>query len=101
MSTTNERADFADDKLEDEQSEQIRSSSRRKGQGSTPEKKKRPLVLRIILWILRRSIVPCIMVIMLIAGLYIGYTVLGKQSGDDVFEWSTWQHVYDLVFSDS
>ncbi|ANY70689.1 hypothetical protein BBD42_11010 [Paenibacillus sp. BIHB 4019] len=59
------------------------------------------MVLRIILWILRRSIVPCIMVIMLIAGLYIGYTVLGKQSGDDVFQWSTWQHVYDLVFSDS
>ncbi|WP_173275169.1 DNA-directed RNA polymerase subunit beta [Paenibacillus sp. NEAU-GSW1] len=63
--------------------------------------KQRPLGVRIMFWLLRKSIVPFIMLIMLVAGLYVGYTVLGKQPGDEVFKWSTWQHMYDLVFSDT
>ncbi|WP_042170149.1 DNA-directed RNA polymerase subunit beta [Paenibacillus gorillae] len=65
------------------------------------QRKQRSTGARITLWLLRKSIVPIIMVIMLVAGLYIGYTVLGKQPGDEVFSWGTWQHMYDLVFSDT
>ncbi|MDQ0113628.1 DNA-directed RNA polymerase subunit beta [Paenibacillus harenae] len=64
-------------------------------------KKQRSKGANIAFWILRKSIVPVIMVIMLIAGLYAGYVVLGNGPGDEVFSWSTWQHLYDLVFADS
>ncbi|MFX3634074.1 MAG: DNA-directed RNA polymerase subunit beta [Candidatus Pristimantibacillus sp.] len=65
------------------------------------KKKKRSKGARVTLWILRKSIVPIIMVIMLIVGLYVGYVVVGKQPSDEVFLWSTWQHLYDLIFADS
>ncbi|MCM3628082.1 DNA-directed RNA polymerase subunit beta [Paenibacillus glycanilyticus] len=69
--------------------------------GGQSEKKQRSKGARITFWILRKSIVPVIMVIMLITGLYVGYAVVGKQPGGEVFQWSTWQHMYDLVFSDT
>jgi DNA-directed RNA polymerase subunit beta. len=75
--------------------------ARKAGSDGKSEKKQRSKGARITFWILRKSIVPVIMVIMLIAGLYVGYVVVGKQPGSDVFEWSTWQHMYDLVFSDT
>ncbi|MFF2483685.1 DNA-directed RNA polymerase subunit beta [Paenibacillus sp. NPDC058071] len=64
------------------------------------KRKKRPMGVRILLWLLRKSIVPIIMIVMLVAGLYIGYAVVGKQPGDEVFSVSTWKHLYDLIFSD-
>ncbi|WP_231637354.1 MULTISPECIES: DNA-directed RNA polymerase subunit beta [Bacillales] len=74
--------------------------SRAKADGSS-EKKQRPKGVRVLLWFLRKSIVPLIMVIMLVAGLYVGYVVVGKQPNEEVFSWATWQHLYDLVFADS
>ncbi|CAM4475960.1 hypothetical protein FHS16_004684 [Paenibacillus endophyticus] len=65
------------------------------------DKKQRSKGLSILLWILRKSIVPVIMIIMLVAGLYIGYVVVGKQAEADVFSWATWQHLYDLIFAES
>ncbi len=62
---------------------------------------KRHPALRALLWTLRKSIVPALFVVALIGGLYVGYTVLGKKPGEDVFEWHTWKHMYDLVFADS
>jgi hypothetical protein len=29
----------------------------------------------------------------------VGYVVLGKKEFSDVLLWSTWKHVYDLVFA--
>ncbi|SFF24396.1 DNA-directed RNA polymerase subunit beta [Paenibacillus catalpae] len=69
--------------------------------GGESGKQQRSKGARMTFWILRKSIVPVIMVIMLLAGLYVGYAVVGKQPGSEVFEWSTWQHMYDLVFSDT
>ncbi|MFD0957885.1 DNA-directed RNA polymerase subunit beta [Paenibacillus chungangensis] len=60
-----------------------------------------PTWARVILWLLRKSIVPIIMVIMLALGLYVGYVYMGKMPEGDVFQWSTWKHMYDLVFTDS
>ncbi|CAM4371153.1 DNA-directed RNA polymerase subunit beta [Paenibacillus alkaliterrae] len=71
-----------------------------KANGS-PKKKQRPEGVKMLLWFLRKSIVPLIMLIMLITGLYVGYVVVGKGPEDDVFSWSTWQHLYDLVFAES
>ncbi len=65
------------------------------------EEKRFPTWARVAFWLFRKSIVPVIMVVMLLAGLYIGYVYLGKSSKDDVFEWSTWQHLYDLIFAES
>ncbi|HEY4390770.1 MAG TPA: DNA-directed RNA polymerase subunit beta [Paenibacillus sp.] len=35
----------------------------------------------------------------LIGGAVAGYVVLGKQDIHDVLNWSTWRHVFDLVFA--
>nr|WP_255654547.1 DNA-directed RNA polymerase subunit beta [Cohnella sp. REN36] len=43
--------------------------------------------------------IPVLCVAALIAGLAIGYVVLGKQQWSDVFDWNTWRHMYDLVFA--
>lgn len=52
-------------------------------------------------WLFRKSIVPIVMVIMLIAGLYIGYVIMGEAPKDDIFDLATWKHLYDLVFAES
>ncbi|MBH5320591.1 DNA-directed RNA polymerase subunit beta [Paenibacillus sp. GSMTC-2017] len=60
-----------------------------------------PTWVRVMFWILRKSIVPIIMLIMLVIGLYIGFVVVGKGPKDEVFDWATWRHLYDLVFAES
>lgn len=40
-----------------------------------------------------------ILFLALFGGMIVGYVVLGKQSLGGVFEWSTWRHVYDLIFA--
>lgn len=52
-------------------------------------------------WItlLRIVLVILFLALAVIVGMAVGYTVLGKQELGDVWEWSTWQHVFDLVFS--
>ncbi|MNC77799.1 DNA-directed RNA polymerase subunit beta [compost metagenome] len=49
--------------------------------------------------LLRLVLVLLILVIALVGGMIVGYTVLGKQDMSDVLQWSTWQHVFDLVFA--
>ncbi|MEK3733170.1 DNA-directed RNA polymerase subunit beta [Paenibacillus sp. FSL M8-0334] len=46
-----------------------------------------------------RIMVPVLMVMALFGGMTFGYVVLGKQELSEVFEWSTWRHVYDLIFA--
>lgn len=60
-----------------------------------------PKWARVTLWILRKSIVPIIMIVMLIIGLYGGYVFLGDGPKGDVFKWETWRHLYDLIFAES
>lgn len=76
-----------------------RSNSAKSEGGSN--KKRRLGGARILLWLLRKGIIPLIMVIMLVAGLYIGYAVVGKQPEGEVFSWATWRHLYDLIFAES
>ncbi|MMZ60361.1 DNA-directed RNA polymerase subunit beta [compost metagenome] len=49
--------------------------------------------------LLRLVLVLLFLFIALVGGMIAGYTVLGKQDMSDVFQWSTWQHVFDLVFA--
>lgn len=60
-----------------------------------------PKWARVILWVLRKSIVPIVMVVMLIVGLYVGFVYLGDGPKGEVFDWATWRHLYDLVFAES
>lgn len=112
MSMADERVDLYESDLDlGKQGEENKRLSRRqsnsssKGKGRSeaeePVKPSRSRAARVTLWLLRKSIVPLIMVIMLVAGLYAGYTIVGKGEASDVFHWSTWKHMYDLVFSDS
>lgn len=48
-----------------------------------------------IQWVL----IPLLLVAALGGGLAVGYVVLGKKELSDALQWSTWRHVYDLVFA--
>jgi len=47
------------------------------------------------------TIVPILLLCSIVAGLYVGYSVLGKQAGGEAFQMETWKHLYDLMFSKS
>lgn len=49
----------------------------------------------IIQWFL----IPLLLVAALGGGLAVGYVVLGKRELSEALQWSTWRHVYDLVFA--
>lgn len=104
MSMADERIDREANGFES-QAEDGGSDKKKRGKRAktdvSAKKKQRPKGVRVLLWLLRKSIVPLIMIIMLIVGLYVGYVVVGKQPEDEVFQWSTWQHLYDLVFAES
>ncbi|RXZ83454.1 DNA-directed RNA polymerase subunit beta [Paenibacillaceae bacterium] len=76
-----------------------------KAKGKTKSKakarKKRPWIVRLIFWLMIKSIAPILLILALAGGLYLGYVILGKGSMDDVFEIETWRHMYDLIFSDT
>ena len=57
-----------------------------------------PAWAKITLKILRYLLVPALCVAALFIGLTIGYSVIGGESASDVFKFSTWKHLYDLVF---
>lgn len=51
-------------------------------------------------WLVARwFLIPVLLVLALAGGMVAGYVVLGKQDIGSVFQWSTWKHVYDLVFA--
>ncbi|AJY74546.1 DNA-directed RNA polymerase subunit beta [Paenibacillus beijingensis] len=54
-----------------------------------------------VLWFVKKSIVPLLWILGLFAGMYVGYIYLGKGNPSEVFEVSTWKHMFDLIFSDS
>ncbi|HEY4430500.1 MAG TPA: DNA-directed RNA polymerase subunit beta [Paenibacillus sp.] len=58
-------------------------------------KRRRTSKWKLIQWVL----IPLLLVAALGGGLVIGYVVLGKKEFSDVLQWSTWKHVYDLVFA--
>ncbi|OXM86384.1 DNA-directed RNA polymerase subunit beta [Paenibacillus rigui] len=45
--------------------------------------------------------IPFLCVIGLGAGMVIGYVYLGKRPMEEVYEFDTWRHIYDLVFSET
>jgi hypothetical protein len=47
----------------------------------------KPLIF-IVVWIL-----------VIYAGMTVGYVVIGKQPIGEVFQFSTWKHVFDLIFA--
>ncbi|MDT3428036.1 hypothetical protein J2Z22_003626 [Paenibacillus forsythiae] len=49
----------------------------------------------VIQWVL----IPLLLLLALGGGLAAGYVILGNKEWSDVFHWSTWKHVYDLVFA--
>ena len=68
-----------------------------------PADRKRHSAGRVIWQVLWTSIkvlmIPVLCVVALMAGMAIGYVVLGKRELADVFDMNTWKHMYDLVFA--
>lgn len=53
-----------------------------------------------VLWMsIKIIIIPVLCIAALIVGLAIGYVILGDKPLSDVFDASTWKHMYDLVFA--
>lgn len=44
--------------------------------------------------------IPVLCVAALMFGLAVGYSVLGGGEMDEVFDWRTWKHMWDLVFAE-
>jgi hypothetical protein len=65
-----------------------------------PRKRKKRWV-RILLFTLRLLLVPFLCLCALYAGLVIGYVRIGGQHYSDIFDMATWNHLYDLVYSNS
>ncbi|KAA8998008.1 DNA-directed RNA polymerase subunit beta [Paenibacillus spiritus] len=63
--------------------------------GEPPQKRRKRSAWKIIQWFL----IPLLLIAALGGGLVTGYVVMGKKEIADVFQWSTWRHVYDLVFA--
>ncbi|MDQ6420927.1 DNA-directed RNA polymerase subunit beta [Paenibacillus sp. LHD-117] len=89
------------DKQHEEPEEPVKSSDAEGMDEDGDEERTYPKWARVSFWLFRKSIVPVVMVVMLVVGLYVGYVFLGKQSKDEVLDWSTWKHLYDLVFAES
>ncbi|MFC4777844.1 DNA-directed RNA polymerase subunit beta [Paenibacillus sp. GCM10023252] len=99
MSTADERAASLSRSTRN-QEESARESDQR-GDSREHADKTQSRGSRTLLWMLKKGIVPIIGFIILMVGLYIGYSVIGKQEGSEVFRISTWKHMWDLIFADS
>ncbi|PYI51155.1 DNA-directed RNA polymerase subunit beta [Paenibacillus flagellatus] len=65
----------------------------------SPKGKLRPRWAKIVLRVLRALLIPFLCLVALIVGLWIGYSYIGGRSAADVWQWSTWKHLFDLVFA--
>ncbi|GFR39411.1 hypothetical protein PRECH8_27070 [Insulibacter thermoxylanivorax] len=61
-----------------------------------PKRKRGKTTLRVV----KYAGIPLLFLICLYIGLYIGYVKLGKQPASEIWEWKTWRHIYDLIFTD-
>lgn len=50
------------------------------------------------LWLMVYSF-PFVLLFCFVLGLAVGYSVLGNSPVEEVFDWATWKHVWDLVFA--
>jgi len=81
--------------------EMIAPAVEEQAKADVPIRKKAPLWARMLFWIVRKSIAPLIMIVMLLAGLYVGYVIMGDQPKDEAFKLSTYKHLWDLIFAES
>ncbi len=64
------------------------------------EAQKEPVQRGISKWvIIQWVLIPLLLIVALGGGLAVGYVVLGKRELSEALQWSTWRHVYDLVFA--
>ena len=84
-----------------EQSAELKRSGRGSATAASGRKRKPKRKRKAWVTILRWTVVPILLFWSIIAGLYVGYSVLGKQPSGEVFQVETWKHVYDLIFSNS
>jgi hypothetical protein len=71
------------------------NSNQPEEEGQQPVRRRGISAWTIIQWFL----IPLLLVAALGGGLVVGYVILGKREFSDVLLWSTWKHVYDLVFA--
>ncbi|NSL52048.1 DNA-directed RNA polymerase subunit beta [Calidifontibacillus erzurumensis] len=67
-------------------------------QNTKKEAEEKPIKIRLIPIWLRFVIVAILLVLSLVAGLMVGYGVIGDGQAIDALKISTWKHLYDLVF---
>lgn len=68
-----------------------------KSQESTEQNKKIRIRIRLLPIWLRVLLVLIFMVVSILVGLIVGYSVIGSGEASDALDQSTWQHIIDLV----
>jgi len=71
-----------------------------KAKPKAKKRKARPRWMKTTGALLKYLGIPLLFIVCLYVGLYIGYVKLGDQPAHEIFDWSTWRHVYDLVFAE-
>ncbi len=59
-------------------------------------KRRRKKIIQLVTWY---TLVPLILVGTLFIGLGIGYTQIGKEPLEEIFNMQTWRHMMDLIFA--
>ena len=62
-------------------------------------KKLRPRWVKILYSIFKKLIIPVLCLAALFTGLWFGYVYMGGRDAGEIWNWSTWKHLYDLVFA--
>ncbi len=80
-----------------EQKKAAQKKDKQKKKEQKLEKKMKKFRKRLVPIWLRIILVTVFSVLALFAGLMIGYGIIGDGKPTDVFDWSTWQHIVDIV----
>lgn len=75
---------------ENQQTNSKKPAKKKKRQATTGQK--------VLIFIAKWMFIFMCLIVSGIAGLIVGYSVIGEGSIAEVFDFRTWKHVYDLVF---
>jgi len=69
---------------------------------TAPRKRSAARIIGRVVWTtVKIFIIPVLCLAALIAGMTVGYHVIGGRPVSEVFEWNTWKHMFDLVFANT
>lgn len=89
------RQDLTSDTVQD-----VQSTAKTETQEVEEEPRRWHWSIRLLVRIFMILLFPAACLLAIYVGLYVGYVRLGDQPAEDILQWETWRHIYDLVFGE-